>query len=61
MGLFQECRVIRSVADPQDIKKWLIHSMWVIKKKKKWFKFLSTGKQNSTVRLKGKRVRKQSL
>ena len=35
MGLFQECRVIRSVADSQDIKKWLIHSMWVIKKKKK--------------------------
>ena len=60
MGLFQECRVIRSVADSQDIKKWLIHSMWVIKKKK-WFKFLSTGKQNSTVGLKGKQVRKQSL
>ena len=35
MGLFQECRVIRSVADSQDIKKWLIHSMWVMKKKKK--------------------------
>ena len=54
MGLFQECRVIRSVADSPDIKKWLIHSMWVMKKKKKWFKFLSTGKQNSTVGLKGK-------
>lgn len=30
MGLFQECRVIRSVADSQGVKKWLIHSMWVI-------------------------------
>ena len=33
MGLFQECRVIISVADSQDIKKSLIHSMWVMKKK----------------------------
>ena len=32
MGLFQECKVIRSVADSQDVKKWLILSMWVIKK-----------------------------
>ena len=34
MGLFQECKIIRSVADSQDVKKWLILSMWVIKKKK---------------------------
>ena len=32
MGLFQECKIIRSVADSQDVKKWLILSMWVIKK-----------------------------
>ena len=47
MGLFQECRVIRSVADSQDIKKWLIHSMWVIKKKKSGLNFFLLGSKTA--------------